>query len=688
MEWYKKYRPPTLDEIVGQQHVVKTFKKRFAEKNIPQTIGLLGGSGCVDADTEFFNGYGWKKISEYNENDLVLQYNKDGSTTLIKPINYIKNKCDYLWHFKNVRLDQCLSESHNVFYINSTDKLLSKTLKDIKEEHEKNASGFHGRFITTFKYNGKGINLTDNEIKLMCAVICDSAFTKNSNICYFNLKKDRKKEALRKLLNEMNYEYREKTFKSMPGYTRFYLRASIITKKFDKYWYDCNQHQLQIICDNILQWDGHEQQRKNVISRSFCTTDKETTDFIQFAFSACGFRVTISMDKRKGQEHKVNNKIYIRKSNYYNLSISKNILVSLCNNRNKIKFNEYKTTDGYEYCFTVNSGMLVLRRENKIFITGNSGKDSIARIIAMAVTCDKPDTITGYPCLSCSSCKDVLEERFSHTVKNKNASNLTVDDMRDLENDANIYTWSKKPKVYIITEYQEMAHKASKNALEQFENNNPNAYFIITSMDKTKVPDAIKDRGQTYYLKDVEWEDLFKHLYSILEKEHVRYPAEFCDLENATGGLFTIAQNCTHSIRKAVSYLEQCVYAEAWSEQEVSKILEIYSNETIGKLVTAIISNDITTLLNEKWNESLLLEVRSMFLDVYKFKINIDNLRNNQEQNSNYYNKAQNTFIKNIAINTKIEKIKKILDILFEINKYNYWNEKLIEFSILNCCNI
>lgn len=29
---------------------------------------------------------------------------------------------------------------------------------------------------------------------------------------------------------------------------------------------------------------------------------------------------------------------------------------------------EYKTKDGYKYCFTVPSGMLVLRRDNHIFI--------------------------------------------------------------------------------------------------------------------------------------------------------------------------------------------------------------------------------------------------------------------------------------------------------------------------------
>ena len=34
----------------------------------------------------------------------------------------------------------------------------------------------------------------------------------------------------------------------------------------------------------------------------------------------------------------------------------------------------HKTKDGYKYCFTMPLGTLILRRNNKIFVTGNCGK--------------------------------------------------------------------------------------------------------------------------------------------------------------------------------------------------------------------------------------------------------------------------------------------------------------------------
>lgn len=44
---------------------------------------------------------------------------------------------------------------------------------------------------------------------------------------------------------------------------------------------------------------------------------------------------------------------------------------------------EYKSLDGFKYCFTVPTGLLVVRRSNKIFISGNSGKSFTSLLIAL-----------------------------------------------------------------------------------------------------------------------------------------------------------------------------------------------------------------------------------------------------------------------------------------------------------------
>jgi hypothetical protein len=64
-----------------------------------QVSVITGPAGCVDCDSEFFNGREWKKISEWTPEDKVLQYNDDGTTNLVTPERYIKEPQDTLWHF-------------------------------------------------------------------------------------------------------------------------------------------------------------------------------------------------------------------------------------------------------------------------------------------------------------------------------------------------------------------------------------------------------------------------------------------------------------------------------------------------------------------------------------------------------------------------------------------------------------
>lgn len=328
-----------------------------------------GKARCVDRETEFFDGHGWKKISDYRQGDKVLQYNKDGTASLVTPNEYISMNCDSLWEFENTRTSQCLTDEHNCYYITSKGNLHNKTMREIMECHQKTRNGFQGRFLTSFLFGGKGINLSDDEIKLMCAVICDSAFIRDTSKCYLNLKKERKQNELRAILTRLNIQWDERTYESMPGYIRFVFEAPRREKEFSEYWYDCSHRQLEVICENICKWDGHTRAGK---PRSFNTTSIKTADFLQFAYASIGKRVSIIEDVREG------------KNTCYQLNISDNTLVSLFNrktNGSDVLFKKIIPVDGKCYCFSVPSGLLILRRNRKIFITGNSGKDTSAEII-------------------------------------------------------------------------------------------------------------------------------------------------------------------------------------------------------------------------------------------------------------------------------------------------------------------
>ena len=270
---------------------------------------LTGKAGCVDCDTEFFNGHEWKRIADFKQGDKVLQYNDDGTAELVSPLVYVKSPCDKLWHFKTkYGLDQCLSDDHNVYYRTNDKRPVTKKFSEIRKVHESNKRGFSGYFYRSFEYGGKGVNLTDTVIKAFCI-----------------------------------------TFVHQNGEYGSFCTA--FSKMLAESWYDCTYRQLCVICDALLFLRGYG---------NFSTTSKEVADFIQFAFTATHRSANIYADGET-----------------YNVIVSNRKMFGMTDSDgSKAKIEEYITKDGFMYCFTVPSHKWVMRRNNKIVVTGNSGKST------------------------------------------------------------------------------------------------------------------------------------------------------------------------------------------------------------------------------------------------------------------------------------------------------------------------
>lgn len=365
---------------------IENVKTGFAELdraivglNMSEVTLLSGSNSCVDCDTEYFNGTEWKKISEYQLGEKVLQYNVDGSAELVTPQRYIKSQCEELYLLQSVTgVDQCVSINHNLVYMTSKGNIAKKSVADFLVQHRGSSTGFTGKFYTTFRYEqGKGISLNEWEIRLMCAIICDGNFCnrfKDKNIVRINIKKERKKQRLEMLLNMAHIKYRKEQYNPKdPQYNTYIFHAPRKEKEFSPDWYSCAAEQLAIVADEILYWDGSISNKK-IHNSSYSSTSKKNIDFIQFAFASIEVRASIHKDDRVGKLH--TNGKYIYRSVCYKLVICSTKNPSLENPIKKKTIPTYKPKDGYKYCFTVPSGMLVFRRNGNINITGNSGKSS------------------------------------------------------------------------------------------------------------------------------------------------------------------------------------------------------------------------------------------------------------------------------------------------------------------------
>lgn len=320
----------------------------------------------MDCDTEFFNGQKWKRISEYTPEDSVLQYNmEDGSAELVKPLKYHKYKADTLNCLETKQaIDWTMADEHKqpIWTLSKGKYKFNRgcTVKELIEHHngsEKIATAWNGlKHNVQWKY-------TESETRLLIAISADGHYdTKYTNHCRMHLSKERKINRLKMLLNDCNIEYRE-TGKDKDGCICIYFYAPARVKVFPPEWIYCPS---DIFCDEVVRWDGCEEEHE------FYTNNKNNADMVQFHFSNMGYRATITQNKSK-----LPLLLYV-------VHYTKSSFIKFIPEKTEVK--KIKAKDGFKYCFTVPSGYLVLRKNNKIYVTGNCGKSfSIVLMIILIV---------------------------------------------------------------------------------------------------------------------------------------------------------------------------------------------------------------------------------------------------------------------------------------------------------------
>lgn len=101
----------------------KAIYDRFAPED-----GVVYDFCCVDGETEYFNGAKWVPLKDYTPGDQVLQYNENGTVSLVEPEEYIDVPAppgDML-HYQSSHCDMIVSRDHDVVcypYSNKRDRV-------------------------------------------------------------------------------------------------------------------------------------------------------------------------------------------------------------------------------------------------------------------------------------------------------------------------------------------------------------------------------------------------------------------------------------------------------------------------------------------------------------------------------------------------------------------------------------
>lgn len=320
---------------------------------------IQGPIGCLSCDTEFLTPTGWIPISQYEKGDQVAEWCPgSGVITFREPKSYIDLPCDEMWWFRNDHnMSMFLSDEHRVPVYDYEGRFAVKTAACLARRPSKNTIP-----VSFFAPTEGTLPYTDAQIQLRVAIAADGCLPKRGNQIVICVRKERKKVRLRQLLTEAGVEWKELTRVGRPTELTFAFSRDGWSKGFGPEWWGASRHQLEIVVEECLLWDGlanHEEDR-------FFSTLRDEADFIQFAAHATGRRASISIREEENEEW----------STYYTVHITKpgsqKARVGLRGDHTIIE--RMPAPGGRKYCFETQTGFFIARHADRIFVTGNSGK--------------------------------------------------------------------------------------------------------------------------------------------------------------------------------------------------------------------------------------------------------------------------------------------------------------------------
>jgi len=240
------------------------------------------------------------------------------------------------------------------------------------------------------------------------------------------------------------------------------------------------------------------------------------------------------------------------------------------------------------------------------------GKTTTARLLAMAVNCEKG--ITSQPCGECESCRSIQEGNSLDVVEIDAASHRGIDEIRELRERVKYAPLQSRFKVYIIDEVHMLTTEAFNALLKTLEEPPEHVIFVLATTEPRRLPDTIISRCVKITFNPLPEEAVVEKLKEIAKEEGSTIEEEVFSL---------IARKVGGSMRDAEGMLEQIL---AWGGEEAvdlataSLILREIDSEDFTRLLELIIRGNkgkVLLLLNQWIQRGLSPEDISYSLESY-----------------------------------------------------------------------
>ncbi len=240
--------------------------------------------------------------------------------------------------------------------------------------------------------------------------------------------------------------------------------------------------------------------------------------------------------------------------------------------------------------------------------TRGVGKTTMARILAKSLNCLSSETPTVEPCLKCDSCTAINSGEDIDVIEIDGASNNSVDDVRELRQNAIYRPARARFKIYIIDEVHMLSTNAFNALLKVLEEPPTHVKFIFATTEPNKVLATIQSRCQRFDFANISANDIIGQLKKILTEEKIKFEDD-C--------IIALARLANGSMRDGLSLLDQIISAgiQPLTVKMLEELLGLANSEKIYQLLEKIGAADaagtlqsVDELLNSGLNCTGLLD--------------------------------------------------------------------------------
>lgn len=327
------------------------------DKYKPTRVISLGDE-CFPPDVEVLTSAGFVRFDKISGDEKVAAWSDGGNIVFEKPSRVLVKDYDgMLLQYKQSNMASITTPKHNLVKVDRNGVVHRREAWDIK--------GSEAWYIPRFGFHsGAGVELSDMQIRLLVAFQADGTFTKGAARFAFN--KQRKFDRLKELLSAESIAFNTHNVKR--GDLQIYIEKANVPKYFTKQFDDVlslelmSLEQKQTFIEELKFWDG-------TITDSgikYNSTNRDNVDFIQAAACTSGVYTGKIIVEKKANDNR---------STAYSINIK-------IGDKSKTTLKTAKQTDikysGKVYCVTVSSGMIVVRQQGHVSVSGNCDKHALS----------------------------------------------------------------------------------------------------------------------------------------------------------------------------------------------------------------------------------------------------------------------------------------------------------------------